>query len=103
MGVLSEEEARDHKASNVITRAVGVEDSLYLDATLVDTQMGDIFLLCSDRLHSVLEPNEIAEILACRDPKKCTDERIRRALDAGAPDCISVIVIKGEPDRKSVV
>lgn len=99
MGVLSEEEARDHKASNVITRAVGVEDSLYLDATLVDTQMGDIFLLCSDGLHSVLEPNEIAEILACRDPKKCTDELIARALDAGAPDNISVIVIKGEPGK----
>jgi protein phosphatase len=101
MGLLTEDEARAHKASNVITRAVGVEDSLYLDATLVDTQLGDIFLLCSDGLHGVLESKEIADILECRDPQKCIDGLIERALEAGAPDNISAIVIKGEPGKVS--
>lgn len=99
MGLMTEDEAKAHKSSNVITRAVGVEDSLYLDATMVDTQMGDIFLLCSDGLYGVLEPDEIAEILACRNTQKCADELIVRALEAGAPDNISVIVIKGEPGK----
>lgn len=101
MGLISADEARHHHSSNVITRAVGVEDNLYLDLRLFDVQIGDLLLLCSDGLHGVLEPTEISEILACRDPEQSVEQLMQASMDAGAPDNVSVIVLKGEPGRVS--
>lgn len=96
-GVISAEEARGHRCSNVITRAVGVEESLYLDVRLFEVQLGDLYLLCSDGLHGVVEPYTIADILACREPEQSVEKLVDAAVAAGAPDNISAIVIKGEP------
>lgn len=99
MGLISRDEARTHECSNVITRAVGVEERLSLDLRLFDVQVGDVYLLCSDGLHGVVAPETIAEILDQRDPDACVDALMDAAMEAGAPDNISVIVLKGEPGR----
>lgn len=97
MGLINAEEARGHQCSNVITRAVGVEAGLSLDMRVFDVQLGDVLLLCSDGLHGLLEPEAIADILACRDPEQSVQQLLQACLDAGAPDNVSVIVLKGEP------
>lgn len=101
MGLISREEAHGHQCSNVITRAVGVEERLHLDLRLFDVQVGDLYLLCSDGLHGAVESSRICEILDSRDPELCVDELMEAAMEAGAPDNISVVVIKGEPGRVS--
>lgn len=103
MGLLNAEEARHHQCSNVITRAVGVEEHLSLDLRVFDVQLGDLYLLCSDGLHGVLEPEVITDILACRDPEQSVDQLMAAALEAGAPDNVTVIVLKGEPGPLSNV
>lgn len=99
MGLISRQEARQHQCSNVITRAVGVEEYLQLDMRLFDVQVGDLYLLCSDGLHSVLETEAIANILAKRDPEACVNALLEDALSAGAPDNVSMVVVKGELGR----
>lgn len=99
MGLISRDEAHGHQCSNVITRAVGVEERLYLDLRVFDVQVGDLYLLCSDGLHGVVEPDSISDILDKRDPQACVDALMEAAMAAGAPDNISVVVIKGEPGR----
>ena len=49
-GLLLREDAESHPAANVITRAVGAADTLFIDVELVELQDGDRFLLCSDGL-----------------------------------------------------
>lgn len=99
MGLITREQARVHQCSNVITRAVGVEEHLQLDMRLFDVQLGDLFLLCSDGLHGIIETEAIADIMAERDPEVCVQSLIDGALQAGAPDNVSVVVIKGEPGK----
>lgn len=99
MGMISAEEARHHQCSNVITRAVGVEPSLLLELRVFDVQLGDLYLLCSDGLHGVLSDEQIATIMTTRDPATCVEQLMAAGLDAGAPDNISVIVLRGEPGR----
>ncbi|MBT8446891.1 MAG: protein phosphatase 2C domain-containing protein, partial [Gammaproteobacteria bacterium] len=49
-GLLSREEARDHPAGNMVTRAVGAAESLYLDMDIDELAADDCYLLCSDGL-----------------------------------------------------
>ena len=79
---------------NVITRALGMEASVEVDLGHVDLEEGDLFLLCSDGLHDMIEDDEIADILARDEPlqERC-DALIKAANDAGGDDNISVVLI----------
>ena len=71
-GELSPEEAEVHPQRSVITRALGTEPDVDVDAFTVEAQDGDLFLLCSDGLTTMVDADAIAEIL----------ERNRVDLDA---------------------
>ena len=79
---------------NVITRALGMEASVEVDLGRVDLEEGDLFLLCSDGLHDMIEDDEIADILARAETlqERC-DALIKAANDAGGDDNISVVLI----------
>lgn len=99
MGMLSREEAENHPDRNVITRAIGVETPVYVDVSLFTTQVGDIFLLCSDGLHGAVSKDEIVKSLEHRDVEKSTAELIEKSLANGAPDNVSAIVVQGCPGK----
>lgn len=99
MGLLSAEEADSHPERNVITRAIGVEDGLCLDFNVFSTRVGDTYLLCSDGLYSVVSTDSIIQSLDHRDLEKSTDALIKQCLNEGAPDNISVIVVRGNPGK----
>lgn len=99
MGMLSEEEAVDYPHGNVITRAVGAEAELFVDLNAFSIYLGDVFLLCSDGLYNVVSDEEIAGILAERDVELAAQRLIDKALEYGAPDNVSVIVVRGEAGR----
>lgn len=97
-GFLSAEEAETHPDSNVITRAIGASPDIYIDINVFSVQLGDTFLLCSDGLYNMVAKEDIADTLASKNLKDAVDSLIQAALDNGANDNVSVIVIKGEPD-----
>jgi serine/threonine-protein phosphatase Stp1 len=93
-GFLSEAEARVDPRGNIITRAVGTNDRLELDIAEGEARPGDIFLLCSDGLNRVLEDGQIAWFLGHLAPQAAVDALIEATLDCGAPDNVTVVVVK---------
>lgn len=63
-GLITEQEAKHSKHKNVITRAVGNRDYVQVDTNVLDLELGDQYLLCSDGLHGYLREHEIPEIAA---------------------------------------
>lgn len=101
MGLISADEIENHPNKNVITRAVGVENTLYAEVSLFTTQVGDIFLLCSDGLYNTLDINEIKSILITHSPEDSATALIARSLEEGAKDNVSAVVVKGTIGRVS--
>lgn len=99
MGALEPEEAARHPNANIITRAVGVEEEGFIDINVFNTQIGDTFLLCSDGLHNAVGEQDIVRILGGRDVPQVAEELIEAALANGAPDNVSVVVVRGEPGK----
>ncbi len=98
-GLMSPADGHSYVDRNVITRAVGVEPELYVDMTLFTAQVGDTFLLCSDGLYTALNNQEIAQALSLRDVNRCARALMDLALQKGARDNVSVIVVKGVPGK----
>jgi serine/threonine protein phosphatase PrpC len=94
--VMTAEEASAHPSSNIITRAVGVHNYLYLDMDYVEVQPGDKFLLCSDGLFKDVVMSEIAEQLD-KIPFKAAEGLIDMAISKGANDNVTVIVVEAHP------
>jgi serine/threonine protein phosphatase PrpC len=91
-GVLTPDDARRHPQRALVTQAV---QGGHFQATgrMVPVQAGDRFLLCSDGLTDYVTDDVIGETLRTQaDRESCAAELIRRTLEAGAPDNVSVIV-----------
>lgn len=93
-GVISEEEADSHPNANVITRAVGGAVELVVDVVMLDVLPGDRFLLCSDGLYNELDRNALALGLQQPDVETAAQNLLQAALQAGARDNVSVIVVE---------
>lgn len=93
-GLITPEQAERHPERNVITRAVGAEDQFRPDYWLVPMVTGDRLLLCSDGL---LRDTELAQVagIACadNDPEDAVRQLLELALQAGARDNVSIIVV----------
>lgn len=93
-GMITAEEARHHPASNVITRAVGASETLYVDITLVELRRGDVYLLCSDGLYGAISEGNMVRHLRNPDMESCTQGLIEDALKAGARDNVTVVTVQ---------
>lgn len=98
-GHISEEEAQSHPHGNVITRAIGVEEEGFVDIAVFNTQIGDTFLLCSDGLYNTVCAEQICRWLTNPSPQQAAQQLVEASLAAGAPDNVSVVVVKGEPGK----
>ena len=94
-GLISEEEAKTHPESNVITRAVGTSERLDLDIELFDVQVGDQYLLCSDGLYNAVPHDEIVNAIVGNELQQSVQNLINNALANKASDNVSVILVKG--------
>jgi protein phosphatase len=94
-GKLSPEEAESHPQRSVITRALGTEADVDVDAFTVPVAPGDVYLLCSDGLSSMISDREILSVLAEADD---LDEAARALIDAanegGGEDNITVVLFE---------
>jgi protein phosphatase len=92
-GLITPEQAAFSANKNLVTRAVGVEDTVLLETHQHDVQAGDLFLLCSDGLSDMLDDASIAQVLLAHDSlESSTRGLIDAANDAGGKDNISVIL-----------
>ncbi len=92
-GQLTWDEAEHHPQSNAITRAVGVGDTLELDKIRGSLSPGDRFLLCSDGLTKYAGFDLLAEVLRNEALETATGKLMNIALNGGAADNISIIVV----------
>ncbi|RYY17723.1 MAG: serine/threonine-protein phosphatase [Alphaproteobacteria bacterium] len=95
-GALNQHDARGFGRANVITRAVGVNDRLALDVYTGLIQPGDVFLICSDGLTTMMDDNEIAPIVAGQPVEAASDTLLTTVLDRGAKDNVSIVLVRAE-------
>ncbi|MBA3581925.1 MAG: serine/threonine-protein phosphatase [Gammaproteobacteria bacterium] len=95
-GAMTPSQAQNHPNANIITRAIGVHDHLYLDVEYLEYQAGDKFLLCSDGLFKDVTMAEIAEQLD-KIPFKAAEGLIEMALSKSANDNVTIIVVEAFP------
>lgn len=93
-GEISPEEARYHPKKNIVTRSLGVDDKAEADFFEVDTQVGDLLLLCTDGLTNMVSDAEIAEVLSYDQSLETkADTLLEKALAAGGTDNISFALL----------
>ena len=94
-GLITPEQAAFSANKNLVTRAVGVEDSVLLETHQHDVMPGDVFMMCSDGLSDMLDDGAIAQVLQTHDSLEATSRAlIDAANDAGGKDNISVILVR---------
>lgn len=93
-GVLTAQSAGEHAASNVITRAVGGSQELFLDLELRELRNNDRFLLCSDGLYRELPEADMAHHLSGNDPEGACRALLKQALAGACSDNVSAIVVQ---------
>jgi PPM family protein phosphatase len=92
-GKLAPEEAETHPQRSVITRVLGTDPDVDVDTITIETRSGDLFLLCSDGLYSMVGNDRILELV----------ERNRRDLDAAAKALVAAANKGGGDDNITVV
>ncbi len=95
-GLIESDEAVDHPASNIITRAVGAADSLQLDVRAINVAAGDVYLLCSDGLYNEVDSATIASQLQDATLQQSADQLLASCLAGNAQDNVSLILLKSE-------
>jgi len=96
-GKITPEEAVDHPQRSVITRALGPEPAVEVDTRSYTARTGDVYLLCSDGLTTMVSEEQLAEILGSHANLRDTGEAlIAAANDAGGRDNITVVLFRLE-------
>src|SRR3954452_24816086 len=94
-GLLTSSEDENHPRRNVLQRSMGVGEDVEIDVSgPLPVREGDVFLLCSDGLHGLVKEPEILAIATTLPLEAAANEYVRRALDRGAPDNVTVIVAR---------
>jgi len=93
-GLLLREEAEEHPASNVITRAVGAAEKICVDIDIDEVQANDTYLLCSDGLNKHLSDTEISQFLQNENIEEIPQLLVKTTLERGAIDNVTVVVIR---------
>jgi serine/threonine protein phosphatase PrpC len=96
-GKLTEEQAAEHPQRSIITRALGIEGDVEVDTWSYSMRAGDVVLLCSDGLTSMIGERQIVQILRGEmSLHRVADQLIGAANDAGGRDNITVILFRLE-------
>jgi protein phosphatase len=93
-GHITEAEARTHPRRNIVTRALGIEPTVRVDAWVLPIVAADRYILCSDGLVDEVPDHEIADIAGgMPDPQRAADELVAMANRHGGRDNVTVIVV----------
>lgn len=92
-GAMTPQQAARHPSAHVLTRAVGVHQTLHLDLDFDLIQAGDRFLVCSDGLYNELSDDELHFLLKEGEAQEAVKSLVKNALDRGGRDNITAIVV----------
>ncbi len=94
-GSITLEEAKTHPQRNIITRAVGTSETIEMDIVVREYEEGNILLLCSDGLTSMVKDSQIQDILSKeKNIQKACENLVSLSNDNGGYDNTTVIAIK---------
>lgn len=93
-GLIPAAEANTHPDAHIITRAIGSQNDLQLDAVQGDVRPGDCYLLCSDGLSRVLPDEMLQAALAGADLEVSATNLLDAVLARGAPDNVSFLLVR---------
>jgi serine/threonine protein phosphatase PrpC len=101
-GIISTGEAHDSRYRHLITRALGLKESIEVDLGEHDVLVGDLLLLCSDGLSDLLEDEEMLTVIREHgdDLEKACQLLIDRANYKGGDDNITVLLIQARADER---
>jgi protein phosphatase len=85
-------EQRDELPKNVITRALGMQDSVVVDLVPEQPKVGDSYVLCSDGLSGMVTDEQICAVLSNHSPEDGARELVRLANENGGEDNVTVVV-----------
>ena len=104
MGKIEARDAEAHPAANVVLKAVGIDENLYIDFDYFSLQDGDIYIICSDGLYKDLEEEQM-RLLVQKDKGNMLElaqELLSASLEAGGTDNTSIITIKVSKQEEDV-
>ncbi len=94
-GIITPDQAMNHPQKNVITRALGSDQTIEADVFQVNLGIGDSLLLCSDGLSNIVPEGEIAAVLQdSENAEAAAKDLMDLALSRGAPDNVTIVVWK---------
>jgi PPM family protein phosphatase len=94
-GRLTEEQAEEHPQRSIITRALGPEPSVNVDTMTFPARDGDVFLLCSDGLTTMVSDEQIQEILVnSRNLRTAVNKLVDAANRGGGRDNITAVAFR---------
>lgn len=105
-GLITVEQAATSSIKNLVTRALGVDESVSLEVNEHEVHAGDIYLMCSDGLSDMISDDAIFEIVSS---EVSLDERAKKLIDAanesGGRDNISVLMIEVQetPGKRGLI
>ena len=94
LGELTPEQARNHPDKNIITRAVGTQDTVKIDFFDIQLEEGNQLVMCSDGLSNMVTDEEIFELICREDGEDKAKRLIDKANANGGRDNIAVIVVE---------
>lgn len=94
-GRMTPEQAANHPSKNVISRALGAEDSVEADMKTIEVEDGSAFLLCTDGITRHLPDSELRDLLTSgHAPAELCEEMKRRCYQRGAEDNLTAVIVQ---------
>jgi PPM family protein phosphatase len=94
-GQITPEAAEHHPQRSIITRALGPEPDVQVDTYTLAGRVGDLFLICSDGLTSMISDEELGSILRSSDSlDEAAESLVRAANQSGGKDNITVVMFR---------
>ena len=95
-GVITPEQARYSHNKNLVTRALGIDPAVEAEMNDYDTEVGDIYLLCSDGLNDMVPDEDIGMTIDTLSPnlRLAAQQLVQMANDNGGRDNVSVILVR---------
>lgn len=95
-GLITPEEAKNSSNKNLVTRALGVDDSVEPDVKEEIVRQNDVYLMCSDGLNDVLPDSDIEKVMLDHgnDLEASVKQLVKDVNQRGGPDNVSIILIR---------
>ena len=92
-GTITEEEVIHHPKRNMLTRAIGVYETVEVDTGVVEVHQNDRILLCSDGLSGYIEESKIEQVLSEENNEsRAVEDLVHLVYDAGVRDNVTIVL-----------